>query len=312
MSELLSISIPTRNRGFYLRELLNSIFPQLDADPQVRRIVRVYVFDNASTDDTGRIVKEFEGITYRRNSQDIGGDPNILQAYTAVSGEYVWVIGDDELVPEDRLGFILDKVRTYNPHLFLNNSHGYKPFVRLPLLCSSYADFAHYLEKRNPHMLIAHSLISANIVLRRCFDAKFAVEKIDTHYGHMFGIVKGLQKYPGSVYLPSEKTLIVRKERATPVDGKWPEALGEDQANYLEWLAVEYGLDINARSVVSDYNQRIFLANTPITLRLRSFVMKALRSMYDHTYATIPATRPLWRIARFIYRRLKQPHLLAR
>ena len=303
MTELLSIAIPTRNRSCYLDELLQSLHKQIEADDTMRHDARIHIFDNASTDNTTEIVFKYKNNIYHRNVRNIGGDENILKAYTHVSGQYVWVIGDDELVPQNTIRYILDKIHTYNLHLFINNSHGYRPFIKLPRLFPCYLDFARFVEKHNPHLLIAHSLISANVIHRSCFDDKFARKMINSHYGHMYGMMKGLKEYPGGVFLPEIETLTVRTERAAPVDGIWPDSLDRDQEDYLAWLASEYGLrKIIPNRVVPDYIGKLERFGEKV-ITIRGFV-RLLYKLYSEIYARVAVFRSVIRFAKRIYIRI--------
>jgi len=304
MSELLSISIPTRNQSKYLKELLHSIKVQFVRNNYISDFVKIYIFDNFSDDDTSEVVKTSGlDIIYKKNNQNIGGDPNVFQAYTAVNGKYVWVIGDDELIPENTIDLIIQLINVHNPHLIINKSNdtSYKTFVKLPLTFHSYSDFGLFAQAHNPHLLIAHSLISANIILKCCFDADFASQKRHTNYGHFYGIMKGLKDLPGVVVIPEKPTLIVRDRRATPdgvshIDGIYPETVDNDQVQYLEWLSKEYELKTIAPDrVVPDYGRRVFyseLKSQPIKA-----TMKMTSDVYNELYCHYPSIRPvLYRI----------------
>lgn len=94
----LSICIPTYNRSTHLANCLESI--------RVSRLssaaaVQVCVSDNASPDDTESVVRAAqEGLTieYRRNSRNIGIPANFLQVVGMAAGEFVWLVGDDDLL----------------------------------------------------------------------------------------------------------------------------------------------------------------------------------------------------------------------
>jgi glycosyltransferase involved in cell wall biosynthesis len=245
MSELLSIAIPTRNRARYLKELLLSIEEQMKNNDNIQNDVKVYIFDNASDDNTNEVVKSFDmGIIYQKNNENIGVGPNVYQAYTGVEGKYVWVIGDDELLEKDTVNFIHQLIIDYNPHLIINRGKGFKTFTE-PWIFSSYSDFAVTCKQYNLRLLIAHSLISCNLILKSCFDAKLALEKMDTYYGHFYGMIKGLKTFPGLVLFPPQETIIVRAQRAgwaAGIDGIKSENIAGEHAKYLEWVTKEYGL----------------------------------------------------------------------
>jgi glycosyltransferase involved in cell wall biosynthesis len=108
---LLTIAIPTFNRVRFLRELLSVLFDQLIAQPRVELIVS----DNASSDETPILLQEFQDrglqIRYIRNKTNIGADANFLQCFELARGKYVWIVGDDDIIPSgalDRVLYFLD------------------------------------------------------------------------------------------------------------------------------------------------------------------------------------------------------------
>jgi glycosyltransferase involved in cell wall biosynthesis len=242
VSELLSIAIPTRNRAGYLKELLHLLEEQVNFDAQILNNVKVYVFDNLSNDDTENIVKSLDvNIIYQKNQSNVGADLNIFQAYSKVEGKYVWVIGDDELLEKNALNLVFESINSYHPHLIINRCRGLGTSIESSIF-PNYLEFALTCKQYLPNLLIAHSLISLNIVLRNCFDVEFALEKMDTHYAHFYGMMKGLKSDPGLVLFPQQETVIIRAQRAGWVDGIEPANIFKEHQNYLEWLTTEYHL----------------------------------------------------------------------
>ena len=99
----LSICIPTYNRALLLRNCLESIRQQ-DIDPQAK--VEVCVSDNFSTDNTPKIVAEADlqfPIHYNRNPKNLGIPRNFLKVVDMASGDFVWLVGDDDLLLPDTL-----------------------------------------------------------------------------------------------------------------------------------------------------------------------------------------------------------------
>jgi abequosyltransferase len=95
MSLVLSICIPTFNRGAYLICLLDSLFSQ-DSENEVE----VIISDNASTDTTKEIVlgyqKRHPNIHYFQWDRNMGADMNYLKVVELAHGEYCWFMGSDD------------------------------------------------------------------------------------------------------------------------------------------------------------------------------------------------------------------------
>jgi glycosyltransferase involved in cell wall biosynthesis len=72
--------------------------PEVAALPEIELIVS----DNASSDDTESLVRQFlqDGLRcrYLRNAENIDADPNFLQCYHQASGKYLWIFGDDDVI----------------------------------------------------------------------------------------------------------------------------------------------------------------------------------------------------------------------
>jgi abequosyltransferase len=109
---LLSICIPTFNRAVYIEQLLASISCQLGFDPAV---VEICVSDNASSDDTERVVSKFKSLhciktVYSRNSYNIGPDANFLKVVEIASGAYCWIVGSDDALLPGSIAKVLQQV----------------------------------------------------------------------------------------------------------------------------------------------------------------------------------------------------------
>lgn len=126
MQPKLSICIPTYNRSSYLKILLNSIVGQIEG---YQNIIELIVSDNASTDDTSMIVDEFiqQGVIMRyiKKPTNTGLDGNIANCFINASGEYVWIIGDDDILVDGAISYILGII-THNEYgLIYVRSIGY-------------------------------------------------------------------------------------------------------------------------------------------------------------------------------------------
>lgn len=96
---LLSICIPTYNRASLLERMLVTLELALANVPDTS--YEVVFRDNASTDNTPDIIAQFgerHPIRYLKNKQNIGATRNILSVPLDATGEFVWMLGDDDLI----------------------------------------------------------------------------------------------------------------------------------------------------------------------------------------------------------------------
>jgi glycosyltransferase involved in cell wall biosynthesis len=95
----LSICIPTYNRSAHLANCLASIIfnKQENADIEFQ----VCVSNNCSTDSTEQVVRDAQesiDIRYNKNQTNIGIPRNFLKVIDMADGEFIWLIGDDDLL----------------------------------------------------------------------------------------------------------------------------------------------------------------------------------------------------------------------
>lgn len=121
MSIKLSICIPTYNRAKCLRECLNSVLSSISGNEDQ---VEIVISDNASTDETGDIVRAFQEthplIRYQRNDRNIGAERNFYAVASIASGEYIWIFSDDDKMELDAIAIVLRKIEEQY-YLIVNN-----------------------------------------------------------------------------------------------------------------------------------------------------------------------------------------------
>src|SRR4030095_6701459 len=99
MTPLLSICIPTYNRAERLRVMLQAVLPQVAAHADK---VELWISDNASSDHTPQVVADAHvlgPLQYSRNSSNLGIVGNLITLTSELArGEFVWGLGDDDLL----------------------------------------------------------------------------------------------------------------------------------------------------------------------------------------------------------------------
>lgn len=94
----LSICIPTYNRATHLANCLNSII-LYNAKSDLK--FQICISDNNSTDGTEEVVRwaqKLIDIKYHKNTHNLGMTRNFLNVVSMADGDFVWMIGDDDLL----------------------------------------------------------------------------------------------------------------------------------------------------------------------------------------------------------------------
>ena len=100
---LLQISIPTYNRSCQLRIMVQDLMQLSDLITQGTLVIAI--FDNSDSDHAVENEKNVELIgSYLPNAENIGFGANVLRCLVESTGEFTWVISDDDRlnVPEIR------------------------------------------------------------------------------------------------------------------------------------------------------------------------------------------------------------------
>lgn len=108
---LVSICIPTFERGRYLHSLLDSLAAQLVNFPHRFEVV---IADNASGDDTAQVVQAFSErlpIRYLRHDGNIGGYPNWQFVMSQGLGRYLVYLSDDDSLLGEQLAQVIDTMQ---------------------------------------------------------------------------------------------------------------------------------------------------------------------------------------------------------
>jgi len=100
---LVSIIIPTRNRGYILKKTLNSLFNQ----DYPKDKMEIIIIDDASKDNTSYIVNSFKSkfkyLSYLKNSVPSGANFSRNRGIEVANGEILVFIDDDVIAPKNWL-----------------------------------------------------------------------------------------------------------------------------------------------------------------------------------------------------------------
>jgi glycosyltransferase involved in cell wall biosynthesis len=173
---ILSIYIPTFER-IELRQLLNSIRDQFHED------VEVIVSDNSISGFSENICSEYKFVKYRRTNHNIGADQNIMRGFTSSETKYIWIIGDDDIILPNGIKMVLNAISEKSPDRLILNT----PDATVDDFSGTAADLISSLDDKS--LLIAATLITANVFRRKIIDYKVVFQHNDSCYLHMWASI---------------------------------------------------------------------------------------------------------------------------
>ncbi len=160
---LLSICVSTYNRAEWLKACLENLNHLL---PKPSEEIEILVCDNASQDNTSEVVKPYltrPDFNYFRNEKNVGMLGNLRVTAHKAKGEYIWILGDDDLVMPDCIQNIIEVIRS-NPNTAL-----------------IYLNYSYTREERlNSHMSVDEFIRSAIPIVEPNSDIKGTVRDIST------------------------------------------------------------------------------------------------------------------------------------
>lgn len=117
---LLTISIPTYNRPEQLKRTLGYLLPQITNECFLR------IIDNYSDIPVSSyaepIIRQYSTVKYEiiRNKINVGADNNIMRCFEYCETEWLWILGDDDILVDDAIELILTDVQTYSEAVNIN------------------------------------------------------------------------------------------------------------------------------------------------------------------------------------------------
>tara|TARA_B100001057_G_scaffold441050_1_gene475374 strand:+ start:2341 stop:3333 length:993 start_codon:yes stop_codon:yes gene_type:complete len=155
----LSICIPNYNRKKNLDNCLNSI---LISKKNSKIELEVCVSDNCSEEDIDSIILNYRNllnIKFKKNKKNFGLGKNVLESVSMASGEFIWILGNDDL--------ILPKTLKELDKLFNNKKDIDFFFVNsFNLESSEISKFSHPFNTNNlPKIMKKFSLVDSNKIV---------------------------------------------------------------------------------------------------------------------------------------------------
>ncbi len=174
--------------------------------------MEVLVSDNGSSDDTYRILKEYESshkeLRIHRHEQNIGGDENFYYLVQHAVGKYIWIFGDDDKMEPLALSQIMVHTKKDYDAIILNFStwsHDFKEMLKKSYYGGKKIQFFQLRDIILRNFGLKLGFISSVIVKRSLFlktSYQCYLEFIGYGWAFLYAIYNGLNKNCNVLYLP--------------------------------------------------------------------------------------------------------------
>ena len=124
MKPLISIVIPIHNIESVLPQCLNSIIEQSFRD------LEIIAVDGASDDGSGKLIDEIamcESRLIAIHIDEAGPGKARNEGVKRASGEYVWFVDGDDIIPAGSLGVIADRIKVTHPDVLFIDYEAFYP-----------------------------------------------------------------------------------------------------------------------------------------------------------------------------------------
>jgi abequosyltransferase len=152
-NNLLSICIITYNRPHLVKNTIEAFISQCS-----NYNIPIYVSDNSNDLETSLIIQElklkYKYLYYHLNENNLGFDGNILSVVNLAESKYCWLFGDDDLIEENAIDIVLDKLNLNYGAIFINAS-------------TSNSDFSKTISKK--HWFLEKNTYYSNDSIREAF-----------------------------------------------------------------------------------------------------------------------------------------------
>lgn len=215
----ITISIPSYNNAKVLEKTLDSIFCDIELIRTKTTFFEVLLCDNISTDNTQEIVQpyldNYPEMRYYLNKKHVCGSSNIISSALKAKGEYVWIVGDDVILP-NAISNIADEISGNNPDSIFLASEVWNTEIT-----SSIKSDPHYAENKwiTPQDIHHnHDLgFVGNFVIKRTVWTESAKQELlyRTLFPHIFVFLTNIERIK-TYRLAKQSSIIIRGGNRTP------------------------------------------------------------------------------------------------
>jgi glycosyltransferase involved in cell wall biosynthesis len=267
----LAVAIPTFKRPELLSRSLNSLVEQCK-----EMNVEIYVYDDSCDDTNTSVYKKYKSayanihIVY--NKKNLGIDKNIDQCISLSDADYIWVIGEDDLVADGAIKFIENLIKERSPkYLFANyryisNDYSILLDIAVPDLLGGSTDAGSFFSQNG----WASGFLGANVINKQYWDTE-CQEFMGSYFNHVGKIISKLK--PEDIIETVAEPLVYN--RAESLNSfSWLDSCFEVNAGFEKMIdklidsAPEW--EESASAALVRFNEKIDFLNTKSLMVLRA------------------------------------------
>ena len=116
----ISICIPIYNRAKELNNLLESLLIEAENEK-----IQIVISDNASKDEIEEVILKYKNVfknfKYIKNEKNMGFDANLDKVINYSDGEYIWLMGSDDLITENAIAELQTEIKNKKFDIYILN-----------------------------------------------------------------------------------------------------------------------------------------------------------------------------------------------
>lgn len=261
----LAVAIPTYNRHLVLKENLLIMLPELK-----KYNIPIYISDDSDNYLTRDMISElkiqYDNIYYNKNNIGLGHDKNCLQTLRTPSEDYIWYLGDSQIVHNDGIKNILDIIEKDTFDLILVNAENRQVKI----------DSQYYYDANNFFVDLAwHATLTGATIYRKEILFRTNYDKyIGSNFIQLGIILEELLKESNGLYWFNKEIIRVNKNKGKSY---WNRTIfkvfAKDWVDFISSLPNEYSYK-NKKKVMKSHSDHtnLFKFRNYISLRMNNIL----------------------------------------
>lgn len=195
----ITVGIPTYNGSVTITNSIESVLLEVEAFES--GVVELIICDNSSEDSTWEILTRFmerypDVIRTFRNDTNVGFDRNVDLLFKYAHGDFVWLLGDDDIITKGSIQKVLNIIDEYSELglLFVGGVVGHEDDNIDGILCENGAQFLMQTSFKSGGM-------SANIIRRSSWLRTDVSRYLDTNWVHFGMVIEIASREPGYAFI---------------------------------------------------------------------------------------------------------------